>query len=93
MVPVRLFPHTKRMSALPQEPVDSGVLLTPEDFGIPHRRCFTPSELAPYFVVSSRTIVRLIEEGSMRAVPVGRDYKIPWIEIANWLMRQQGALN
>jgi len=77
----------------PREPVDAATLLTPEDFGIPHRRCFTPGELAPHFMTSARTIVRLIEEGSLRAVRVGRDYKIPWIEVANFLMRQQGAMN
>lgn len=76
------------------EPVDASTLLTPDDFGIPHRRCFTPPELAPYLMVSADTIIRLIQDGELRALPLrGGTYKIPWIEICHFFMRQQGALN
>jgi excisionase family DNA binding protein len=76
------------------KPVSAGVLLTPDDFDIPHRRCFTPSELAPYFKADARTITRMIEEGIMRAIDLGHGrYKIPYIEIVHFFMRQQGAMN
>lgn len=84
-------------------PVDATVLLTPDDFDIPHRKCFTPSELARYLMTDAKTIIRLIEDGQLRALPLrcarargGRrrvSYKIPWIEIVHFFLRQQGAMN
>jgi excisionase family DNA binding protein len=77
-----------------EEPPDATVLLTPEDFGIPRRRCFTPTELAPYLMTSPMTVVRMIRDGCLRALPLpGGGYKIPYIEIVHFFMRQQGAMN
>lgn len=79
---------------LPFAAVSAGVYLTPDDFGIPSRKCFTPRELAPYFMTDTRTITRMIEEGLMRAVDLGHGrYKIPYIEIVHFFLRQQGAMN
>jgi excisionase family DNA binding protein len=77
----------------PDVPVPAHVLLTPDWFDIPKRRCFTPSELAPYFMTCPRTITRMIEDGSLRAVKVGAVWKIPYREIVHFFLRMQGAMN
>lgn len=82
-----------RETDTPDTPVPAHVLLTPEDFDIPQKRCFTPGELAPIFLVCSRTITRMIEDGQLRAVKVGTVYKIPYREVVNWFLKAQGAMN
>ena len=75
------------------EPVGVAVPLTPDDFQIPRRRCFTPRELAPYLMISSDTVIRMIEDGMLRAVRIRGAYKIPWVEIVSFFARQQRAFN
>lgn len=82
----------------PDVPLGAGVLLTPRDFGIPHdREPMAPKELAGYLKVSSDEIIGLIEEGQLRALPVRigerNTYRIPYIEVVHFFLRQQGALN
>lgn len=79
----------------PDVPGDDGTLLTPEWFHIPARkRPFTPSELAPYLAVCPMTIVRMIRDGHLRALPLpGGGYKIPYKAILEFFLRQQGADN
>lgn len=80
-------------TSTPDVPVPAHALLTPDWFDIPQRKCFTPSELAPYFMTCPRTIIRMIEDGVLRAVKVGGVYKIPYREVAHFFMRAQGAMN
>lgn len=79
----------------PPTPVPAHVFLTPDDFGIPKRRCFTPTELAPYFMTCPKTIMRMVEDGILRALPLrdGGEVKIPYIEVVHFFMRQQGAMS
>lgn len=81
----------------PDVPIPAHVFLTPDDFDIPHRRCFTPRELAACLYADARQIIGLIEEGKLRALPIGHGrYKIPYVEIAEFFKRQQtmpGAMN
>ena len=87
----------------PDVPIGAG-RLTPEWFGIPKVRCFTPSELAPYFRTDAKTITRLIEERFLEAFPfrisdLGNGerrimYKIPYRAVAEYFQRMQhGAMN
>jgi excisionase family DNA binding protein len=82
-------------NVLPFEPVDAGVLLTPADFDIPaQKRPFTPTQLARYLYTDAKTIIRMIEDGILRALELRRGtYRIPYIEIVMFFARQQGADN
>lgn len=64
-------------------------LLTAEDFGIPRQNCFTPTDIAEYFLCSPRTIARLIEDGFLRGIRIRGEYKIPWREVCDFIARQQ----
>lgn len=75
------------------DPVDTGAPLSPDDFGIPHARCFAPGQLAPYFRVSARTIIRMCDDGKLDAIRIGAEYRIPYIAIVRYFLRQQGAFN
>ena len=77
------------------EPVAAGVLLTPADFGIPaQKRPFTPTQLARYLNVDAKSIIRMIDDGILRALELRRGtYRIPYIEIFHFFMRQQGELD
>lgn len=82
----------------PDVPVPAHVLLTPDDFGIPQRRePFTPKEIAGFLNVSADSIIGLIEEGTLRALCVHRGerntYRVPYVEVAQFFMRMQGASN
>lgn len=87
-----------RDTGTPPTPVAADVFLTPADFGIPPRTDpFTPKEIAGYLRVSSDEILGLIDEGQLRAFPVRRGkrmtYRVPYIEIVYFFLRQQGAAN
>lgn len=87
----------------PPVPLDESILLTPDWFDIPKRRCFTPSELARYFLTDAKTITRLIEEGVLRAFPFRISefedgerrvmYKIPYRAIVEYFERMQNSAN
>jgi excisionase family DNA binding protein len=82
-------------SAAPLKPIRALVLLTPGEFGIPARaRPFTPTELARYFYTDAKTVIRMIEDGILRALELRRGtYRIPYIEIVYFFMRQQGVMD
>lgn len=85
-------------TATPRVPVPTHAYLTPLDFDIPKRsEPFTPKEIAGFLNVSSDEIIGLIEEGQMRALPVHRGarntYRVPYVEIVAFFLRQQGAFN
>jgi len=93
-MPVRRAASEQPAEVLPFKVVAVGVLLTPDDFDIPHVRCFTARELAHYLMADTRQIVGLIEEGTLRALPFGRGrFKIPYIEVVHFFLRAQGAMN
>jgi excisionase family DNA binding protein len=77
------------------KPVDAGVLLTPADFNIPaQKRPFTPTQLAKYLFTDAKTVIRMIDDGILRALELRRGtYRIPYIEIVYFFVRQQGADN
>lgn len=87
----------------PPVPESAHVLLTPDSFDIPQRRCFTPSELAHYFMTDAASIIRLIEDGSLGALPFRITFdrhgqrrvtwKIPYRAVAEYFARMQGAMN
>lgn len=82
----------------PDVPIPAHVLLTPRDFGIdPGGSPYSPKEIAGALKVTSREIIGLIESGQMRALPVHvgqrTTYRVPYIEIVNFFLRQQGAMN
>src|SRR5205809_479141 len=86
-------------TATPPTPDAAHILLTPYDFGIPERGGpFTPKEVAGFLRVSSDEIIGLIECGQLRAFPVRHGkrrttWRVPYVEIAMFFMRQQGAMN
>lgn len=80
-------------TSTPDVPVPAHVLLTPADFGIPARKVYTPQQFATYFNKSARTIIREIEDGRLRAMRIRGEYVIPWREVCEYFMRQQGILN
>jgi excisionase family DNA binding protein len=68
---------------------DAPLPLTPNDFGIPMKWVFKPSELARLIGVSSATIHRMIEDGTLLALPVRSQYRIPYSEVVRYFERRQ----
>jgi hypothetical protein len=66
-------------------------------------RCFTPTELAHYFMTDAKSIARLIEEGWLEAFPFrithpknGDDrvtWKIPYRAVVEYFARMQNTRN
>ena len=46
-----------------------------------YERLLTPAEVAEYLRISRRTVVRWVREGRLRAVRVGRQWRIPAEEV------------
>jgi hypothetical protein len=82
----------------PPTPAPLDALFTPEDFGIYQQDSpFAPKELAGKMRVSSDEILDMIEEGRIRAFPLRRGkrttYRVPYIEVVYFFLRQQGSGN
>ena len=46
-----------------------------------YERLLTPAEVAEYLRISRRTVVRWVREGRLRAIRVGRQWRIPAEEV------------
>jgi hypothetical protein len=71
------------------------MVLMPADFGIPERRCFTPTELAPFLYICPKTVQRMIDDEILLALPMRErgEPKIPYSAVVYYFLRQQGAMN
>lgn len=76
----------------------SRVLVMPIDFGIPTRpEPFAPKEIAAHLSVRPDDVIGLCESGEMIGfqthVGARTTWKVPWLGIAYFFLRRQGALN
>jgi hypothetical protein len=88
-----LSPQIKR--ALEDLQEAGRTVLMPADFGIPHRKNFTPSELAPYLSICAKTVHRMIADEILLALPMrdGSEPKIPYSAVLHFFLKQQGVMN
>ena len=54
----------------------------------PPRKSWKPSEVADMTGLSYKTVLELIHDGTLRAVPVGQIYTVPDSEVERWLAKK-----